>query len=173
MVACLTVIGTAPFFIAQHVLTVKKMHDEKTLGLDILWCSLVALFYFTFATNPLIYFMRLPRYRKTFCILYLRKQSNWLPGSLIANADSVKIHNFSLWKYFNYYNRSMACCLEEADAFRIVLVCRNRGGWGDCDPTGLLNAWFIILLALLFLLFVSYKHMFICLLIISFCKLIN
>jgi hypothetical protein len=74
LVACIAVIGTACFILARIAVT---MHNEKTLALlDILWCFSGALFYFTFATSPLIYFLRLPKYRKTFCIIYLRKRSN-------------------------------------------------------------------------------------------------
>ena len=74
LVACIAVIGTAPFIIVRYTLTMTTVH--LTLTQNITWCFVVALFYFTFAINPLIYFVRLPRYRKTFYILYLRKQSN-------------------------------------------------------------------------------------------------
>ena len=74
LVACIAVIGTAPFIIVRYTLAMTTEH--LTFIQNIIWCFVFALFYFTFATNPLIYFVRLPRYRKTFCILYLRKQSN-------------------------------------------------------------------------------------------------
>jgi hypothetical protein len=75
LITCVTVIGIVPYWMVEHVL---KMHDESSLSLDMLLCFLTALFMFTFATNPLIYFLRFPRYRKSFYILYYWKRlSNW------------------------------------------------------------------------------------------------
>ena len=43
---------------------------------NILIHFLMALCFFTFASNPLIYFLRLPKYRKSFFLLYCRRHSN-------------------------------------------------------------------------------------------------
>lgn len=76
LVACIAVVGIVPYTVAEHVRTMKKMRHDETLALEILWCFLITFFCFTFASNPLIYFLRLPRYRKTFYLLYWRRASN-------------------------------------------------------------------------------------------------
>ena len=70
LIAIITVVGTVPYWIVEHVLITKEVLKEKTRTLDILLCFFSALFMFTFATNPLIYFLRLPKYKKSFYILY-------------------------------------------------------------------------------------------------------
>ena len=70
LVACIAVIGVIPFLTTYKI--VKK--EIKRLGyrsaIDILFRFSFALFYSTFAVNPLIYFLRLTNYRKTFLALY-------------------------------------------------------------------------------------------------------
>ncbi len=73
LVACIAVIGIVPCSIAYHVMSTKII---QSAALDILLCFLIALFFSTFADNPLIYFLRLPRYRKTFYLLYWRGPSS-------------------------------------------------------------------------------------------------
>jgi magnesium-transporting ATPase (P-type) len=75
-VACIAVVGIVPYAIAYYALTRNGMLFEKILAIDVLMGFLTALFYLTFATNPVIYFLRLPRYRKSFCLLFCRRHSN-------------------------------------------------------------------------------------------------
>ena len=76
LVALIAIIGIVPYSIAWFVLVRNGKLYDKTLAMDILMCFLMTLFFFTFASNPLIYFMRLPRYRKSFYILYWRQHLN-------------------------------------------------------------------------------------------------
>ena len=76
LVACVAFIGIVPYSIAYYVLARNGMLGKETLALDILMCFLTALFFLTFASNPLIYFLRLPKYRKSFHLLYWKRHSN-------------------------------------------------------------------------------------------------
>ena len=73
LVAFVTFSGLIPVFILHYVLITKEVQYQEMLALDILWCFFSSLFFFTFATNPLIYFLRLPKYQKTFYILYWKR----------------------------------------------------------------------------------------------------
>jgi heme/copper-type cytochrome/quinol oxidase subunit 2 len=75
LVACITVIGTVPCFVVRRVLMTKGIHYHGRIAIEILWCFVLTLFYATFAINPLVYFLRLPNYRKTFYLLYWRRNS--------------------------------------------------------------------------------------------------
>ena len=77
LISCVAFIGIVPYSIAYYVLRRRGMLDKETLALDIFMCFLTALFFLTFASNPLIYFLRLPKYRKSFYLLYWRRHSNW------------------------------------------------------------------------------------------------
>ena len=76
LISCIAFIGIVPYCIAYYVLARSGMLDKETLALDIMICFLTALFFLTFASNPLIYFLRLPKYRKSFYLLYWRRHSN-------------------------------------------------------------------------------------------------
>ena len=78
LVAFITFIGIVPFSILMHVSKIKGIRLDGTLALplDILNYFLSVLFLFTFANNPLIYFLRLRNYRKTFHLLYCRKRAS-------------------------------------------------------------------------------------------------
>ena len=72
LVACITVIGVAPFLIVHSVLTKGNYRTGSELIIEILHHFSHALFFGTFAVNPMIYFLRLINYRKTFLALYWR-----------------------------------------------------------------------------------------------------
>jgi hypothetical protein len=78
LVACIEIIGIVPCSILYEVLTAKGIYFQRPLPLDILWCFLLTLYYTTFAINPLLYFLRLPNYRKTFLVLYRKRRSQWV-----------------------------------------------------------------------------------------------
>jgi hypothetical protein len=77
-VACIAVIGIVPYTIAYHALTTNGMFlmNQDIVATDVLMGFFTALFYLTFAINPLIYFLRLPRYRKSFYLSFWRGHSN-------------------------------------------------------------------------------------------------
>ena len=75
LVACIAVIGIVPFTILVGVLKTKGIHSQRSLAIEILWYFLITLFYSTFAINPLVYFLRLPNYRKTLFALYWIRRS--------------------------------------------------------------------------------------------------
>ncbi len=69
-IACIQITGIVPCSILYEILMAKRIYFQRPLLIDILWCSLLVLYYSTFAINPLLYFLRLPNYRKTFFVLY-------------------------------------------------------------------------------------------------------
>ena len=70
LVACIEVIGIAPCLILYERLVAKGIYFQRSIPIDILWCFLYTLYYFTHAINPCLYVIRLPNYRKTFFALY-------------------------------------------------------------------------------------------------------
>ena len=76
LVACIAVIGIMPYSITFYIVIKQEVALDKALALNISVQFLAALYFFTFAINPFIYFVRLPRYRKSFCLLYCRRHSN-------------------------------------------------------------------------------------------------
>ncbi len=75
LVACIAVIGTVPCSVSYRIFKTKGINSQRPIGIEILWCFVLTLFYGTFAINPLVYFLRLPNYRKTFYSLYWRRNS--------------------------------------------------------------------------------------------------
>ena len=76
LVACVEVIGIVPFLVLYEVLKADRPNfREQSPALHDIWHAASFLFSVTFAINPLIYFLRLPNYRKTFFALYLKRRS--------------------------------------------------------------------------------------------------
>jgi hypothetical protein len=69
-ITCAEVIGIVPCSVLYEILMRKGIFFQRPLLIDILWVFLLSLYYFTFAINPVLYFLRLPNYRKTFFVFY-------------------------------------------------------------------------------------------------------
>ena len=73
LVASIAFIGIVPCIIAYNVAK-GEGRDNPSLATDILLRFSLVLFYCTFAVNPLVYFLRLTNYRKTFIVLYRKRR---------------------------------------------------------------------------------------------------
>ena len=76
LAASIEFIGILPCLILYKILHANEVFFQRPLPMDILWRSLITLNYYTYAINPLIYFLRLPNYRKTFLVLYCKKREH-------------------------------------------------------------------------------------------------
>ena len=74
IIACIAFACVVPsliFFQINGLLRVAKGNSSAAIFKKIL----ISVFYVNFAVNPLIYILRLPIYRKTFCLLYCKRGS--------------------------------------------------------------------------------------------------
>ena len=74
IIACIAfscVIPNTIFFLSHDALGLRK----DTLIYKVIGTASLLIFYLNFAVNPLIYILRLPNYRKTFYLLYCRRQT--------------------------------------------------------------------------------------------------
>ena len=73
VIALIVFLFVVPGSIYYHFMALENFSPSGT-GVQILNDICGALFYTNFAVNPLLYVMRLPNYRKTFCLLYCRNR---------------------------------------------------------------------------------------------------
>ena len=75
MVACITFIGIVPCIITYNVIKEEGIGGRGSV-IHVLFRFSLIFFYCTFAVNPLMYFLRLTNYRKTFFAMYWRRKAH-------------------------------------------------------------------------------------------------
>ena len=74
IIACIAFVCTVPYLVFYVLHTHLGFLTDNVQALWVVYVLCISVFYINFAVNPLIYFLRLPSYRKTFYALYWRRK---------------------------------------------------------------------------------------------------
>ena len=74
IIACIAFVCTVPYLVCYVLHTHLGFLTDNVQALWVVYVLCISVFYKKLCSEPLIYFLRLPSYRKTFYVLYCRRK---------------------------------------------------------------------------------------------------